>query len=454
MAIRNILKPLSEPTTLPASLSGESVLTHDTDRPSRIALWALGIGFGGFLLWAAFAPLDEGVPAQATVAIDTKRKAVQHLTGGIVREVLVREGQIVKANEVLMRLDVATTRANYESVRQHYLGVRAMESRLKAEQMGQSRITFHPDLTKLEGDSVIKEQMSNQEQLFESRRLSQQAELQGIAEIIQGQIGQLEGYQGMLTNRNSQLALLQEEIVGIRGLVAEGYAPRNKQMELERSKAEINASIAETQGNIVRSKRAIAESKMRAIQRKQEYRKEVDGQLAEIRREVQADSEKLTAVSEDMARIDIRAPADGQVVGLTVQSVGAIIQSGQKLMDIVPNNEMLLLEAKIAPHLIDRIHPGLLTDVRFSAFAHSPQLVLEGKVDSISGDLLIEPQTNQPYYLARVSITPEGMKELGKSRLLQPGMPAEVVVKTGERSMLTYLLHPLIKRLAGAMKEE
>jgi len=235
--------------------------------------------------------------------------------------------------------------------------------------------------------------------------------------------------------------------------VNEGYAPRNKQMELERMVAGTNGALAELQGNIARARSAIAEVKMRAIQRRQEYRKEVDTQMADVRREVQADAEKFKASSEELARMVIRAPAEGQVVGLAVQTVGGVIQPGQKLMDIVPQNEILLIETRVAPHLIDSVKPGLVTDVRFSSFAHSPQLVVPGRVDSISSDLITEPQTNMSYYLARVSVTAEGMKELG-SRQMQAGMPVEVIIKTGERTVLTYLLHPLLKRLAASMKEE
>lgn len=454
MAIRNIFKRLQGPKTAPETLDGEAVLPMDVEHPARVGLWALAIGFGGFLLWAALAPLDEGVPAQAMVAIDSKRKAVQHLTGGIVREVLVHEGQTVKADQVLMRLNSALSQANYESVRQHYLGVRAMEGRLLAEQAGKNQITHHPDVLKMADDPTIKQQIATQGQLFLSRRMALQSDQEAILESIEGQKGQLEGYEGILKNRQNQLALLQEEIAGIRDLVREGYAPRNKQMEMERSISEVNGAIADVQGNIVRTRRAISEAKIRAIQRKQEYLKEVESQLAEVRREVQADADKLKAVSEDLARIDIRAPVEGQVVGLSIQAVGAVIQPGQRIMDIVPDNEVLLLEARIPPHVIDRVHNGLLTDVRFSTFAHSPQLVIEGKLESVSGDLITDQATGQPYYLARVSITPAGLKKLGSERRLQPGMPAEVVIKTGERSMLTYLIHPLIKRMASAMKEE
>jgi len=441
------------PATSPI-VEGETVLPTDTLQPMRIGLWVLGIGFGGFLLWAGLAPLDEGVPTQGMVAIDTKRKAVQHLSGGLVKDVLVKEGQFVKDEQELIRLDDATTRANYESVRQHYLSIRAMEGRLSAEQAGLSRIVFHPDLQQAGSDPLVKQQMANQEQLFQSRRLSLQADQQAIEESIQGQTASIQGYEGMLQSRKNQLSLLQEELKGIRELVKEGYAPRNKQMELERMSADTLGSMADLQGNISRARSAIAEMKMRAIQHKQEYRKEVESQLAEVRREVQADAEKYKAISNDLGRMVIRAPTAGQVVGLAVQTEGGVIQPGQTLMSIVPKNEVLLLEAKVAPHLIDSVHPGLLADVRFSSFAHSPQLVVQGKVESISGDLISEPQNpNIAYYLARISVTAEGLKELG-GRQLQAGMPAEVVIKTGERSVLTYLLHPLLKRIAISMKEE
>ncbi len=436
------------------TLEGELVLPTDTGRPIKIGLWTLGIGFGGFLLWAGLAPLDEGVPTMGMVVIDTKRKAVQHLTGGIVDHVFVKEGQVVKSEEPLMRLENTLTLANYESIRQHYLTLRAMEGRLLAEQSDQAKITFHADLLQADRDHYIKQTINNQQQLFQSRRLSLQADMQAIKESIQGQEASIQGYEGMLHARKSQQAFIQEDLDGMRDLVKEGYAPRTKQLELERMAAEAIGSAADLQGTIQRARSAIAEMKMRAIQRTQEYRKEVDSQLSDVRRQVQADAEKFKASAEELARTVIRAPSEGQVVGLVVQTVGGVIGPGQKLMDIVPANEALLLETRIPPHMIDRVHAGLSTDVRFSGFAHSPFLVVQGRVDSVSSDLISEPQDpNISYYLARVSITPEGIKKLG-GRQMQAGMPAEVIIKTGERSMLTYILHPLLKSMAGSMKEE
>ena len=451
---KNFNAPQSDTTaqTL-ASITDVIAKPEPKVNPGRIGLWALGLGLGGFLLWAALAPLDEGVPGQGTVTIDTKSKAVQHLSGGIVKEVLVKEGQIVKEGQLLLKLDDGATRANFEAARQRYLGLRAMEGRLLAEQQGLAKITWHQDVREALDDPQIARVALTQEQLYLSRRSSLQADLQAIEESVQGQQGLLQAYTAMLGNRRNQLALLSEEHKNTSELVKEGYAPRNRQLELERMLAESNASIAELTGNSTRAQRAISEMRQRAIARQQEYRKDVESQLAEVGREVEVDAQKYQAVWDDLARIDIKSPADGQVVGLAFQTVGGVIGPGQKLMDIVPAGQALMLEARISPHLIDRVHANLPVDVRFSSFANSPQLVVEGKVASVSGDLLVDNRNGAGYYLARVAVTPEGLKKLGK-RQMQPGMPVEVIFLTGERSMLTYLLHPLTRRLAASMKEE
>lgn len=381
--------------------AGTETVSADSKRPAgerfssvRIGIVVLIIGFGGFLLWAGFAPLDEGVPCDGIVSIATKSKIVQHLHGGLVQAVHVREGQMVKEGDRLFTLDSQTSKARYEEVHQHYLGVRAAESRLLAEQRGSGRISFHRDLLDDPDRPLVQRLMQNEQQLFLSRE-----------RIVR---------------------LLQEQITGIRDLVREGYAPLNQQRELEMKLAEIKAGQ--------------------------------QSEMAQVQREVQADAEKSAALAGELAMTEIRAPASGQVIGLRVQTVGAVIQPGEKLMDIVPLDEAMLVEVRIPPHLVDRVYSGLIADVRFNSFAHSPQLVVEGKVESVSRDLVTDPRLNpvQPgasYYLVLVSITADGLKALG-NRQLQPGMPVQAVIKTGERTFLTYLLNPLIRRIAVSMKEE
>ena len=302
----------NEKSMMPAPGNGGQPPSN-TGRAARIGLWTLGVGFGGFLLWAALAPLDEGVPSHGMVTIDTKSKPVQHLTGGIVKQVMVREGDVVKEGQTLLELDEAVARSNYEAVRQRYLGLRAMQGRLIAEQTGAAKVEFHPDLKAAASDPLIRTHMQTQEMLFQSRRAALKADLQGIEEGIQGQQALLQAYEGMSANRRSQLALLQDELKNTRELVKEGYAPRNRQLELERAQAENQTSIAETQGNIMRARHSISEFRQRAIARQQEYRKEVETQLSDITREVQSDVEKLVAVKADLERMEIKSPAAGQV---------------------------------------------------------------------------------------------------------------------------------------------
>ncbi|CAM8625534.1 EmrA Multidrug resistance efflux pump [Burkholderiales bacterium] len=351
----------------------EDELTN-TRRPARVGLGILAVGLGGFLLWAALAPLDEGVPTQGMVSIDTKRRAVQHLQGGLISQVLVGEGQMVKEGELLLRLDDSTAKA------------------------------------------------------------VQSAAAQSVAAIRENQVAQqavLEGLKAAERSRQSQLALITRELEGVRGLVKDGFAPVVQQLQLERQQAELQTAIRDTQTNQQRTQQA----------------------LAELSHQMVAAQQKLKAAEQDLQRLEIRSPAGGQVVGLNIQSVGAVVQPAQKIMDIVPQNETLVIETRVSPQFIDRVALQDPVDLRFSAFANSPQLVVPGRLISISQDVLVDQQTGQPYYLARAEVTPEGLKALG-SRSLQAGMPVEVIIKTGSRTLLTYLLHPLTKRVAASLKEE
>ncbi len=422
----------------------------------RIGIAILVLGVGGFFLWAALAPLDEGVPVPGVVTVDMKRKAVQHLSGGIVKKMHVQESQLVKSGDVLIELDDSQVRANFESLRQTYVALRASESRLESEQRGADRIAFHPDLSAGDNAPHAAQFIAAQRQLFESRRAALRGDVAILNESAAAQEESLKGLTAQLGNRRAQLQLIEEQLSGTRDLVKEGYLPRNTQLEQERSAAELNATISDIQGNIQRTGRAITELRLRAAQRRQEFLRDAETQLADVKRDIASTYEKLVAAREDLRRVLIRSPVDGQVVGLTVFTDGGVIGAGQRLMDIVPIGEPLVLEAKVPPHLIDRIHAGLPADLNFHGFVNQPRLVVEGSVVSLSADLLTDPaasgQAASSYYLARVVVTPQGMKEL-EGHLLQPGMPVDVIIKTGERSLLTYLVRPLLQRLAVALKE-
>ncbi len=428
----------------------------DTRAPIRLGFWVLVVGFGLFVAWAAWAPLDEGVSAPATVSVEMRRKTIQHLQGGVIKTVPVQEGQSVKAGDPLVVLDDATVKAQFEAIRQNYLSQRALESRLLAEATDQRQISFHADLIAQAGDPVAQQLMTVQRQVMAARRAAQAAEISAAEQSIIGYEAQVAGLRQVLESRRSQAGLQLRQLGNVKALAEEGFAPRNQALQLEQQQAELRSGLSELETNIERTKNAIAETRLRIAQRKQEYLKEVSGSLAEVRREVAANEERLGAITADLGRMVIKAPVDGQVVALAVAPRGGgVVTPGQRLMDLTPVGEPLLLDAKVPPQVIDRVKAGDLAEVRFNSFANSPTLVVHGKLKSLSGDAIAEGSgsTNQTFYLARVEITPEGMKSLG-NRSLTPGMPAEVLIKTGERSLLTYLLHPLTKRIAAAMTEE
>ena len=429
---------------------------HNT-KPARKGALILLAGLAGFVLWAALAPLDEGVPTEGVISVESNHKVVQHLSGGMVSELSVHEGQEVHAGDLLFKLDAQASKARYEEVRHRYAGLRAQEDRLRAEQAQRTQIDFHPDLTSQQADPLIQQHMRNQSQLLLAKVSALAADIAAKQEAIAGYQALIEGYRGVLTSHESQLRLLEEQLQGVRALAAEGYAPRNQQNDLEQRVAALYGDRANTQANLLRAQRAILELQQQIYQRKQLEQKDIDAEMAQVKLQVEADAEKVRALREELGRTEIRAPASGQVVGLQVHTVGAVIQPGQKLMDIVPSGEALIVDAQIPPHLIDKIHVGQAADIRFSTFANSPQLLAEGQLKSVSKDLLSKPaatlEGSQSYYLARVKLTDKGMQAL-QGRQLQPGMPVQVVIKTGERTLWNYLMHPLSKRLAASMKEE
>ncbi len=436
-------------------VTDKSQLSAEIAKVKRIGIWVLGLGLGGFIAFAALVPLDEGVPTQGLVSIDTKRKVIQHLQGGIVNDVLVSEGQTVAQNQTLIKLADGMVRAQYETIRQQFFNLKIIEARLLAEQAGSSVITFDPDLTQLAlQDKQLNHQFKLQKQLLQARRSSLESAIGALRESAIGQRSIVETSGQIDANRSSQLNSLEKDLVGIRNLVDEGYAPMSKRHELERGVSELQSSIAENKASQIRAKQAILEIEQRQMSLRADFMKEVEQSLTQIRPDIQSQAEKYNAALEELKRTEIKSPVAGQVVGLSVQTVGSVIQAGQRIMEIVPSEELLVLETKIAPYLIDRVKIGDEVDVRFSSFANSPQLVVTGVLKTLSTDAITDnTQDAIPYYLARVHVTEAGLKSLG-SRKMQPGMPVEIVIKTGSRTLLQYLVSPLTRRIAASMKEQ
>lgn len=425
----------------------------DTKGSRHIGRIVLLLGFAIFFLWAIFAPLNEGVPASGTFTVASQRKTVQHLSGGIVKIIHVKEAQAVKAGEPLITLDDTMAVANFDVAKQQFYSLQSQADRLEAEANGLPTLTFSPALLAAGEDPVAASYIATQQRLFLTRRVALQGEIAMLTQASHSAEQQISGLEAQLAGKREQLKFVTEQLAGTRELAKDGYLPRNRWFEEERMAADLSASVAELQSTVLRAKSMTLEAKQRLNQRQRDFQKEVESQLADVRREALVAANRLRASKEEFERTIIRAPADGSVVGLAAHSVGGVIPPGGRLMDVIPKGEALVLEISVPSHLIDHVHAGLPADVQLHAFPDAPSLILQGKVDSVSADIM--PSNNPqmpPFYLGRVSITEEGMKTLG-ARVIQPGMPAEVVVITGERTFIQYLLKPLRMRLAGSLKE-
>lgn len=399
----------------------------DPKRHVSTGMRILGLSFGGFVLFAALVPLDEGVPTTGTVTVSTKLKPIQYMPGGILKEILVQEGQSVKAGQVLARMEDEEPRTNFVSAQQRYLGLSAIEARLNAELSGASTIAFSPELTN-STDLAVQQQLATQQSLFRTRKAA-----------LAAQVGSA---QGQIDSARYRLASLREEASGLRDLVREGYAPKARLMDLERQISGIYGSIGELEE--------------RSNMARQQYRREAEEQLANVQLELKSVQEVYALRKSQLARTELVAPTNGQVMGLQAQSPGAVLVPAQKLMDIVPKNEALIVEAKIKPQFVTKVKPGTPVQVTFSNLSKSGQLQVDGVVVSLSGDTMTDrdPMTAQmgPSYLARIQITAEGFKKMGNVRPI-PGMQVMVMIKSGSRTLLAYLLRPFTRTFDTALTE-
>ncbi|MGI9377322.1 MAG: HlyD family type I secretion periplasmic adaptor subunit [Tsuneonella suprasediminis] len=419
-------------------------------RPARFGWWLLLLGFGGFLIWASFAPLDNGVPMPGVVVVTGNRQAVEHQTGGIVSALHVREGDRVHVGQVLVKLDPTRAGAEAESIAIELATARAREARLLAERDGLASPQFPADLER-GGDPDIIGAVALQRQLFASRRAALQGELTGITQSIAGQRALISGLEASVGDKRQQLQAMNEQLGNLRQLAAEGYIPRNRLLETERLRASIQSDISRDLGSIGQARGQAAELQSRLYQRRQAWQQDVRGELADTRLEAQSLTARQEAARFDLQHTDIRAPAAGRVVGLSVHTVGGVIQPGGRLMEIVPDSAPLIVEGRLPVASVDKVHAGLPVELLFTAFDTSTTPRLLGEVEQVSADRLEDEQNGLPFYRVRIRVDAD---ELARLKLgdqpLRAGMPVEAFARTGERTLLNYLFKPLIDRLRTA----
>lgn len=446
-------------TTIDAVKSEESIAVNKpielktNDWPIRFTGLMIVLGtFGLFGGWAALAPLDSAALAQGVVTVESYRKTIQHLEGGIVKELHVRDGDLVLKDDVLLQLDDTQVKAQLEIVRGQLFTAKALEARLNAEKESNKTIEFSELLTSSNDPRAI-EAMDSQVNTFDARKSAREGEIKVLRQREEQLRSKVKGLKALQRSKKSLLASFAEETNDFRDLLTNGFADKQRVRQLERDSARLEGEIAELASNLAGTEIQIGETKLQVLQLMKQFQTEVADQLAEVNAKVFDLTERFDALSDTLRRTVIRAPESGMVLGMTIHTVGGVVQSGGPILDLVPQTGSLIIEAQLSPADIDKVSVGQMADIRFSVFKSINTTIIEGEVLAVSADRLVDKQSGVPYYLIRIRITDKGYETLGDLKLL-PGMPAEVLVNIGERTLLEYLLQPATDAFARSFIEE
>jgi HlyD family secretion protein len=415
-----------------------------------VVVLVLAGGFGG---WASTVPISGALIAPGAVVVDSNVKKVQHPTGGVVGEVRVRDGDIVKAGDIVVRLDETVVRASLAIVVKTLNGLYARAARLEAEQRGLDKITFPAALTDRADDPDVKDVMASETKLFDVRvngRTGQKAQLR---ERITQLNEEISGLKAQEAAKDKEIALVEKELVGVRQLYDQHLVQISRLTVLERDTARLAGERAQYIASRAQARGKITETELQIIQVDKDMVSEVSKDLRETNDKIGEFVERKVTAEDQLRRIDIRAPQDGVVLQSTVHTVGGVITAGDAIMMIVPKADDLSVEAKVNPQDIDKLQIGQKTLLRLSAFNQRTTPELNGVVTRVSADVTTDQRTGQSYYTIRVSMPPDEVARLGDNKII-PGMPVEAFVQTGDRTMLSYLMKPLSDQFMRSFREK
>ncbi len=412
--------------------------------------------FGGFLGWAAVADLDSASVAPGTVGVFLNRQAVQHLEGGIVREIKARDGDIVKAGDVVLRLDNTQALANLQINQKRYRALQAAEARLLAERDDRSTIAFPADLVaEAVKDAETKEIIDAQVNVFQARRASTKGQ-EGILRqrMIQSK-EQIGGFEAQQRARGDQIRLINEEVSTVQKLLETGNALRPRLLALQRARSELEGQRGDLVANIARVKQVIGESELQILNITTEMQRTVTQELRDTQTQLLDTAERMRVAADVLRRTEVVSPADGEIVNLKYFAVGAVVRPGDTIMEIVPTNDIRIIEVKVNPNDIDTVRVGATARVRLTAFNQRVTPQIDGKVIQVSADAIVDPQTGIPSYHARIAVPAEALRaaDLEPSQLL-PGMPASAMIWTGQRTALEYFMQPFMVAFRTALRED
>lgn len=426
------------------------------DSIRRIALvgWLIiALFFGGIGTWAVTAPLNGAVVANAVIKVDGNRKSVQHLDGGIVKELHVREGERVRAGDLLIVLDETQARAEYEVLTQEYAVLRATEIRLLTELEHGSELVMPPDLKARADDPYFKSVWTGQLNQFQSRRISLEGQRSVVREKINQLVSQIVGAEAQVKSFTDQINSIHKEANDIAPLVERGLIARPRILQLERTAYGLEGQIADTKANIAKARQAIAEQEQQIAQLDNDRMTDVTKDLRDTQAKLLEVIPKALSAKAVLGRMEIRAPYTGRVVGLSVFSVGGVIQRGDKILDIVPDEDSLTIEAQVGVEDISDVHPDMRAEVHLTAYKQRIVPIIHGDVIQVSADRLTDPKTNAPYYTAFVRIDRNELAAMPNIRLY-PGMPATVMIPTVQRTAFEYIVGPLVMSFNQSFRQK
>lgn len=425
----------------------------DERQARRIGVGVILVTFVLFGGWAFFAPIASAVVASGVVKVELERKSVQHLEGGIVREIHVREGQMVEQGQLLITLDQTQFQADMEVGDSQVHALRASEARLQAERDGLAEIAFPDDFNA--DIPHIAQLIASETALFHARKGSRQGEIKVLQGRIQQSESQIVGLKQINERKQEILRSLQSELTDLQRLVAGNFISRHKLNQIDRQIAELRGDIAENDANIANLRVQQRETRLLIDFRKAEFHTADIDALTETQKKLDELLKKSMSLEDRVKRASIRAPVAGQVIGLRTNSPGAVLQPGTHILDIVPAGADLVVEARIAPADVDSVHVDQLADIRFTGFKATTTPVVEGRLVHLAGDRLIDELTGIPYFTSHIHLTAEGLQHLNQLNLrIQPGIPAEVIINTGERTLFQYLAQPISNALARTFRED